>query len=81
MVEAVRGRARGFSKGVRLPSKPEREAFEHISREIGVAPGKILFFDDTLENVEGARKAGLQAVHVKSPQDVANALRLARVVT
>ncbi len=55
--------------------KPDRESFERISREIGVTPGEILFFDDTLENVEGARRAGLQAVHVKGPQDVRDALR------
>jgi putative hydrolase of the HAD superfamily len=61
-----------FELGAR---KPEREAFEMISREIGVSPGRILFFDDTLANVEGARRAGLQAIHVKSPQDVADAVR------
>jgi putative hydrolase of the HAD superfamily len=55
--------------------KPERESFERISREIGVPLENILFFDDTLENVEGARRAGLQAVHVKGPQDVRDALR------
>ena len=55
--------------------KPERAAFERIAREIGVAPGGILFLDDLAENVEGARAAGLQAVLVRSPQDVADALR------
>jgi len=55
--------------------KPERAAFERIGREIGVALPDILFFDDTLENVEGARAAGLAAVHVKGPQDVGDALR------
>jgi putative hydrolase of the HAD superfamily len=55
--------------------KPSRESFEHIATEIGVPPASILFFDDTLENVEGARASGLQAVHVRSPQDVRDALR------
>jgi FMN phosphatase YigB (HAD superfamily) len=55
--------------------KPERESFERVAREIGVPLGAILFFDDTLENVEGARSAGLRAVHVKTPQDVKLALR------
>ncbi len=55
--------------------KPERAAFEHIATEIGVAPGDILFFDDMIENVDGARAAGLRAVHVKGPQDVRDALR------
>jgi FMN phosphatase YigB (HAD superfamily) len=55
--------------------KPDREAFEAVARAISVPPGRILFFDDTLANVEGARTAGLQAVHVKTPQDVEHALR------
>jgi FMN phosphatase YigB (HAD superfamily) len=55
--------------------KPERAAFEIISRAISVPVGRILFFDDTPANVEGARAAGLQAVHVKTPQDVEQALR------
>ena len=54
--------------------KPERRAFEHIARTIGVAPGSIVFFDDMLENVQGASVAGLQAVHVRSPEDVRRAL-------
>ena len=55
--------------------KPERASFDHIAREIGVAPSRILFFDDTAVNVEGARRAGLQAVHVQRPEDVRDAVR------
>jgi putative hydrolase of the HAD superfamily len=50
--------------------KPEREAFEAVGATLGVPLGRILFFDDTMANVEGARVAGLQAVHVRSPEDV-----------
>jgi glucose-1-phosphatase len=55
--------------------KPERAAFDHISREIGVPSSRVLFFDDTLVNVEGARAAGLTAVHVRGPHDVEKAVR------
>jgi putative hydrolase of the HAD superfamily len=61
--------------------KPERAAFEAVAREIGVPVERILFFDDTLENVEGARAAGLQAVQVRTPQDVEDALRPWREAT
>lgn len=54
--------------------KPERESFEHVSRELGVPPDRILFFDDTLANVEGARAAGLPTVWVRSPADVERAV-------
>lgn len=55
--------------------KPDRVAFEHVAREAGVSPDRVLFFDDLLENVKGARATGMQAVHVRSPADVADALR------
>jgi HAD superfamily hydrolase (TIGR01509 family) len=54
--------------------KPEAEAYDHVVRAIGVSADRIVFFDDVLENIEGARARGLQAVHVKASADVANAL-------
>ena len=54
--------------------KPDAAAFAHIVREIDVPAERILFFDDTLENVEGARVSGLQAVHVRSRDDVPETL-------
>jgi glucose-1-phosphatase len=54
--------------------KPTREAFEMVTKEIGVHPHEILFFDDLLENVEGARAAGLQAVHVQNVEDTKKAV-------
>lgn len=55
--------------------KPDRAAFAHVAAEIGVAPERILFFDDLAENVEGARTAGLRAVQVGGTHDVIAALR------
>jgi len=40
----------------------------------GVSADRIVFFDDTRENIEGAQARGLQAVHVKSGADLADAL-------
>ena len=54
--------------------KPEPAAFDHVTGTVGVPAARILFFDDTLENVEGARACGLQAVHVTSDADVASAV-------
>ena len=54
--------------------KPDREAFDFVALEIAVPASRILFFDDALANVEGARGAGFQAVHVRSNADVAAAL-------
>jgi glucose-1-phosphatase len=54
--------------------KPDAEAYDHVVKAIGVPAERIVFFDDLLENIEGARKLGLNAVHVISPDDVARAL-------
>lgn len=43
--------------------KPAREIFDAAAAEIGFQPEEILFVDDSMANVEGARKAGWQAVH------------------
>jgi glucose-1-phosphatase len=54
--------------------KPDAEAYDHVVRAIGVPAERIVFFDDLAENIEGARARGLTAVHVRSPDDVAQAL-------
>ncbi len=54
--------------------KPEPEAFAHITKETGIPAARMMFFDDSLENVEGARHYGLQAVHVTSPKSIPDAL-------
>ncbi|HUP96896.1 MAG TPA: HAD-IA family hydrolase [Usitatibacter sp.] len=70
-LEPVERRFISCQMGVR---KPERESFARVARELGVAPERILFFDDTLANVEGARAAGVPTVWVRSPADVESAV-------
>jgi HAD superfamily hydrolase (TIGR01509 family) len=54
--------------------KPEAAAFAAISREIGVPLERIMFFDDTRVNVEGALAIGMPAVLVRSIDDVKKAI-------
>jgi putative hydrolase of the HAD superfamily len=54
--------------------KPDAEAYDHVVRAIGVPASRILFFDDSATNIEGARARGLSAIHVTSTDDVARAL-------
>jgi len=54
--------------------KPDAEAYDHVISAIGVPAERIVFFDDLVENIDGAEKRGLKVVHVTSPADVANAL-------
>jgi putative hydrolase of the HAD superfamily len=54
--------------------KPEAAAYDHVVKAIGVPAGRIVFFDDLADNIEGARSRGLIAIHVTSPDDVSEAL-------
>jgi glucose-1-phosphatase len=54
--------------------KPDAAAYDHVVRAIGVPARRIVFFDDLAENIAGARACGLKAVHVRSSDDIANAL-------
>jgi putative hydrolase of the HAD superfamily len=54
--------------------KPDAAAFDHVVEAIGIPAPRILFFDDLIENIEGARARGLTAVHVTKPEDVGDAL-------
>ncbi len=44
--------------------KPYVEAYQHVLNEQRLHAHETLFIDDTLSNVEGAQKAGLQTVHL-----------------
>jgi len=44
--------------------KPDVEAYQFVINDSGLNAGETLFIDDALVNVEGARLAGLQAVHL-----------------
>jgi len=54
--------------------KPDAAAYDHVVKAIGAPASRIVFFDDLADNIAGARAGGLIAVHVKSSEDVANAL-------
>jgi HAD superfamily hydrolase (TIGR01509 family) len=55
--------------------KPDAAAYDHVVGAIGVPARRIVFFDDSADNIEGARARGLTAVHVKTADDVAQALK------
>ena len=46
--------------------KPEARAFHFIADTVGLPIGALHFFDDSEENVLGARAAGMSASHVTS---------------
>lgn len=44
-------------------AKPDPRFFHEAAARIGADPGEVLFVDDTVRNVEGARAAGMVGVH------------------
>ncbi len=47
-------------------AKPSDDFFEHILGDLELAPDRIIFLDDTPENVEAARSMGLRAHHYEA---------------
>lgn len=43
--------------------KPDLEFYEILTEKLGEKPEEVLFIDDKIENIEGAREAGLQVLH------------------
>ena len=54
--------------------KPDLAAFRFVADAMGAAPGEIVFYDDSIDNIEGAEKAGFNTVHVRSIQDIERSL-------
>lgn len=48
-------------------AKPDEHIYRLILEQLGVAAEEAVFVDDFLQNVEGARMAGLHAVHFQNP--------------
>jgi putative hydrolase of the HAD superfamily len=57
--------------------KPESRIYELTLERIGQAAEACLFVDDVLVNCEGARKAGLQAVHFQDNEQAIPEIRAA----
>jgi len=54
--------------------KPDAESFRAVCSQLNVLPEHTLFFDDTQENLDGARALGMEAVKVSSAADIAKRL-------
>jgi len=54
--------------------KPEPMAFRAVLADMGLAPDRVLFFDDNADNVAGARACGLRAVEVTTTASIEQAL-------
>lgn len=64
-------RFRGVTVSARVGLiKPDAAIYRHHHETFDLEPGAILFFDDSLPNVEGARAEGWNAEHFVSPEQM-----------
>jgi len=61
--------------------KPDAEIYRLAIRKFGVEPSRTLFIDDKPENVDGAREAGLQAIHFKRHEEFLEKVRSLGMLT
>jgi glucose-1-phosphatase len=63
-----------FSADVRM-AKPEPGIYHLVLNRLGILPPDVVFIDDFIENVEGAKRVGMQAIHFRDTDQIINALK------
>ena len=56
-------------------AKPDLHIYHLAAQKLGLQPGEIIFVDDVLKNVEGARLAGMLAIHFRSTVEAIDMLK------
>jgi 2-haloacid dehalogenase len=62
--------------GIEKTRKPFPEMYEIILNRYKIDPKSALFIDDSLKNIEAARKIGLHTIHFQSPAQLNEELKL-----
>lgn len=60
--------------------KPHPNCYKMAAKSVGTSPGNCLFLDDRRKNVEGAIKAGMQAIQVSGLEKLQDNLKELRVL-
>lgn len=60
--------------------KPDPEMFAYLIAQVGVAPERILFFDDNQLNVDGAAQAGIEAYRVYGVEETTHLLNTLEIL-
>ncbi|MCP4550566.1 MAG: HAD-IA family hydrolase [Bacteroidetes bacterium] len=53
-----------FSFNIKL-RKPDINVYKHLINEVSINPSETLFIDDTIQNIQAAKKSGLNTYHIK----------------
>jgi FMN phosphatase YigB (HAD superfamily) len=60
--------------------KPHPETYLHLCAIHALIPAETLFIDDSIQHVEGAKKAGLQTMHLTPEKDLLQELQLLNIL-
>ena len=55
--------------------KPQPEIYDLLIERYQLVPEECVFLDDTLPNVEAARRAGMHAIHFKNREQALEELK------
>ncbi len=50
--------------------KPDDEIYLHVLAQNNLSPAETLFMDDNLDNLEGAKRVGIQVAHIAHPDEL-----------
>ena len=50
--------------------KPNSEIFEFVCSKHQLKPSEVLFIDDSIQHIEGAKKIGINAIHLQDNQTI-----------
>lgn len=50
--------------------KPDDEIYLHVLEQNNLNPAETLFMDDNRDNLEGAKRVGIQVAHIAHPDDL-----------
>jgi len=50
--------------------KPNSEIFEFVCSEHGLKPSEVLFIDDSIQHIDGAKSIGINAIHLEKNQTI-----------
>jgi FMN phosphatase YigB (HAD superfamily) len=50
--------------------KPDAGIFQYVLQEQGLKASEVLFIDDSIQHIEGARSVGMKAHHLKEGEDL-----------
>lgn len=56
--------------GIEKEIKPEEKIFEILIYRYNLIPSETVFIDDSLPNIETAKRLGFQAIHFKNPEQL-----------